>query len=69
MVANPKIYAQAGAEAVDESDCANVQGRLVHIYCTGAVSRWDLWGSLSLAQLRQGNRLLFQPFALCILEA
>jgi len=69
MVANPKIYAQAGAEAADKSDCANVQGRLVRVYCTGAVSRWDLWGSLSLAQLRQGNRLLFQPFALCILEA
>ena len=28
---------QAGAEAVDESDCANVQGRLVHLGRTGAV--------------------------------
>ena len=28
-----------------------------------------MWGSLSLAQLRQGNRLLFQPFALCVLKA
>ena len=28
-----------------------------------------LWGSLSLAQFRQGNRLLFQPFALCVLKA
>ena len=28
---------QAGAEPVDESDCANVQGRLVHLGRTGAV--------------------------------
>ena len=28
-----------------------------------------MWGGLSLAQLRHGNRLLFQPFALCVLEA
>ncbi len=66
---NVTMPVQTGAEAADKSDCANVQGRLVRVYCTGAVSRWDLWGSLSLAQLRQGNRLLFQPFALCILEA
>ena len=28
-----------------------------------------LWRGLSLAQFRQGDGLLFQPFALCILEA
>ena len=28
---------QAGAEAVDESDCAHVQGRPVHLGRTGAV--------------------------------
>ena len=33
---------QAGAEAVDEGDCANVQGRLVHLGRTGAVVLQDL---------------------------